>query len=103
MDCLRQTAFPGNIRELRNILERAGLLADQNTIMSEHLPETCQRMDQQAFDGDTSELVTQVAHERCYLIRTLAVGPNDRQALADLLVISRHTLFRKLEQSKKDL
>ena len=33
--------FPGNIRELRNIIERAILMADGGTLLPEHLPEGC--------------------------------------------------------------
>ena len=33
--------FPGNIRELRNMLERASLMADGDTIMPEHLDPEC--------------------------------------------------------------
>lgn len=41
MACLQRYAFPGNVRELRNILERASLLTDSDTILPEHLPEEC--------------------------------------------------------------
>ena len=36
--CLDAYAWPGNIRELRNVLERACLFADDGTIRIEHLP-----------------------------------------------------------------
>src|SRR6266540_504843 len=38
LDWLRGYAWPGNIRELRNIIERALVLADANEITAEHLP-----------------------------------------------------------------
>ncbi|MGH8485346.1 MAG: sigma-54 interaction domain-containing protein, partial [Pseudomonas sp.] len=38
MNALSLYAYPGNIRELRNILERARLFADEGVIRTEHLP-----------------------------------------------------------------
>lgn len=100
MDCLVSYSFPGNIRELRNILERAVLLADGNMLLPQHLPDACHKAGQQTHDAGTSELVTLAEHERRYLIRALAACPNDRQALADKLGISKRTLFRKLDELK---
>ena len=45
IDVLREYRWPGNIRELRNILERAAVLAGAGEITSEHLPrEICTRV-----------------------------------------------------------
>lgn len=41
MSCLKGKPFPGNIRELRNLIERALLLADENQLMPKHLPSEC--------------------------------------------------------------
>ena len=100
MNCLRSYSFPGNIRELRNILERAVLLADDNSIQPRHLPDACRQGLEPAVDADAAELVTLAENERRYLIRALATCPHDRQALADRLGISKRTLFRKLEEIK---
>ncbi|MGO8396390.1 hypothetical protein ACC760_38050, partial [Rhizobium ruizarguesonis] len=40
---LRRYPFPGNMRELKNIVERAALLARGGTILPEHLPEEIHR------------------------------------------------------------
>ena len=39
MKLLTEYYWPGNIRELQNIIERAVLITDNNTIFPEHLPE----------------------------------------------------------------
>ncbi len=40
MACLQAHDWPGNIRELRNVLERARLFADDGVVRVEHLPES---------------------------------------------------------------
>ncbi|MBU2848537.1 sigma 54-interacting transcriptional regulator, partial [Acidithiobacillus ferriphilus] len=44
LDILQLYDYPGNIRELRNILERAALLADDVWILPEHLPTNLQHL-----------------------------------------------------------
>ncbi|MDX1811389.1 MAG: sigma-54-dependent Fis family transcriptional regulator, partial [Gammaproteobacteria bacterium] len=51
MECLKNYSFPGNVRELRNLLERACLLADGDVIHKIHLPDICQEATSQSpFD-----------------------------------------------------
>ena len=99
MEALRRYAFPGNVRELRNILEHAALLADGDTISVEHLPRDCACA---AVSGagqvpdDCGILPLEVA-ERRYLLQTLRSFRGDRRELAARLGISERTLYRKLE------
>ena len=99
MDALRRHAFPGNVRELRNVLEHAALLADGDTISVEHLPRDCACA---AVSGagqvpdDCGILPLEVA-ERRYLLQTLRSFRGDRRELAARLGISERTLYRKLE------
>ena len=87
--------FPGNIRELRNILERASLLADGGTIGPEHLPGD--------VDGAATAPQSRVAPaaplreaEREALARALAAHGGNRRTLARALGIGERTLYRKL-------
>lgn len=95
--CLLRHDFPGNIRELRNRLERAALLADGDLILPEHLSDDCVS---RATGGDElpSELLPLEEVERRYLARIVATHPGDRRALAEKLGISERTLYRKLKQ-----
>jgi transcriptional regulator with PAS, ATPase and Fis domain len=95
--CLQRYPFPGNVRELRNILERASLLTDANTILPEHLPEEC-RPERSGSCPDPShppEIVTLAEAQRRYLREVLSRHPGDHRSLARELGISARTLYRK--------
>jgi transcriptional regulator with PAS, ATPase and Fis domain len=98
---LRGYGFPGNVRELRNLLERAVLLIDGDTIEPEALPEGVRRgaaaprseLDDPAADA---RLIPLVEVEENYLRRALAMHRGDRRSLAAALGISERVLYRKL-------
>jgi two-component system, NtrC family, response regulator AtoC len=94
-------AWPGNIRELRNCIERAVALARFEEIIVEDLP--AQVRDYRPTHvlvaaNDPSELVPLAEVERRYVERVMeAVRGNKRQA-AQILGLDRATLYRKLER-----
>ena len=54
IDCLSRYDYPGNVRELQNIVERAVLLChDQHILMEEHLPVEITRKQPQTDSADT--------------------------------------------------
>jgi transcriptional regulator with PAS, ATPase and Fis domain len=86
--------FPGNIRELRNILERAILMADGDTLLAEHLPP---ELAGEAVAGiPDMDIVPLEMAELRYLQWALARHNGDRKSLAAQLGISERTLYRKL-------
>lgn len=88
LDQLRMYPFPGNIRELRNILERARLFADEGVIEPEHLPE------------DVVSLPAEVranASRPADLMQVLSHFKGSRSELAKHLGISERTLYRRLK------
>lgn len=87
--------FPGNIRELRNILERASLMVDTDTIMPEHLDPECTGF-QMRGSAMPESIVSLEQAEQHYLRWALAQHGGDRHTLADKLGISERTLYRKL-------
>ncbi|WP_026304853.1 sigma-54-dependent Fis family transcriptional regulator [Thioalkalivibrio sp. AKL8] len=108
---LKQYSFPGNVRELRNILERAALLADGEAIRPEHLPDRVRERGQSpsgaeagALDGllHPQSLRPLDEIEREYLRHAAAVYPGDRRALAKTLGISERSLYRRLSQLEDD-
>ena len=86
--------FPGNIRELRNLLERAMLMADGDAL-SLDLPEGTPRA---AAIPPEDTLLTLEQAERRYVREALAHLGGDRKELARRLGISERTLYRKLAE-----
>ena len=92
--------YPGNVRELRNVLERASLLCDGDVIQPEHLPpEVIQGDDALGLSasapaqGKTLEEIEDEA-----LWRRLAIHQGNRKTLAAELGISERTLYRRLRK-----
>jgi transcriptional regulator with PAS, ATPase and Fis domain len=96
-DRLVAYGFPGNIRELRNILERAVLLADGDVIGPEHLPADLAPVPSAPENRQQQEVVPLDQAERRYVRWALERMNGDKRALANALGISERTLYRKLE------
>ena len=97
--CKLQTyAFPGNVRELKNLIERAFILNKGKELRPEHF------LLSSADDlGKSSELVeldnlNLEEHERKLIVYSLEKSQYNYQKAADLLGISRHALSRRLKK-----
>ncbi|MFK5664801.1 sigma-54 interaction domain-containing protein [Pseudomonas shirazica] len=82
--------FPGNIRELRNILERARLFADDGLIRPEHLPEDIGPAGAIKTGGRRNHLGE--------LAQALEQFKGSRSELARHLGLSERTLYRRLKE-----
>lgn len=104
---LQQHDYPGNIRELRNIVERAVLLTDGVQIETKHLPAYLggARSSVAAPPGPSNDwpwgedLLPLEEVEQRYLRWVHARHAGDRKALAEQLGVSERTLYRKLRQA----
>jgi len=96
---LQTYQFPGNIRELRNILERASLLAEGDLILPEHLPEECGCIVEKMEPKPVLQVVMPMPLrevEQQYLQWAVQHFEGDKKALAKKLGVSERTLYRKL-------
>ncbi|SDZ55056.1 sigma-54-dependent Fis family transcriptional regulator [Pseudomonas sp. NFIX28] len=86
-------AYPGNIRELRNILERARLFSDDGVIRVEDLPEELR-----AGSAAPATPVRRRANKDLeQLAHALEVFEGSRSELAKALGLSERTLYRRLK------
>ena len=92
MDSMLHYNWPGNIRELRNVIERSIILAENGIITARCLP----RELQEPVDGGGA--LTLESIERQHILKLLKAHGGNRQQTADSLGISRKTLYRKLLQ-----
>ena len=91
-------AWPGNIRELRNTLERACLMTDGRSISLEHLFDRPppRISETQAMNGTLRNYIDEC--ERDYIVRALDTCDWQIQCCADSLSISRKTLWDKMRK-----
>ena len=99
ISALERYAFPGNIRELRNLLERAVLLSDNGIIDLPQLPAVISRSQLIVSDHNEAQIKSLEQVEHDYLTSLKAQFSGDNKALADALNISERTLYRKLKTS----
>ena len=95
MGALLTYRYPGNIRELENIVEHAFVLCPAGIILPEHLPAAVQGGPPAAEGAVPSTLEES---ERAFLIRMLAQHGYNRLATAKSLGIHKTTLHRKMRR-----
>jgi len=99
---LERYDYPGNVRELRNVLERAALFCDGDLIQPDHLPEEVVSGAYPAalarVGSGTTASGSLHAMEQALLRERLARHGGSRRALAGELGISERTLYRKLRK-----
>lgn len=99
---LMEYRFPGNVRELLNILERCIALAEQPVIHPQDLPLHITDFSSGKTALHTLQEVTGEA-EKEHIIRILKLTNGNRSKAAELLGISRKTLWEKITGHRLDL
>jgi Nif-specific regulatory protein len=94
-ESLRKYHWPGNIRELRNVLEQAIILGDGKKITPADLPPHIGKTGRGTL---TFRLKPLAEVERQYILRILAETEGNKARAASILGISRETLYQKLKQ-----
>ena len=100
-DALKGYAWPGNIRELRNVVERAVLLCQGERIGVEHLPANLLQRPGSTASGAHGDL-TLAAVEKTHIVSVLETCGGNRSQAARLLGIHRSTLLEKIRAYELD-
>jgi DNA-binding NtrC family response regulator len=87
--------FPGNVRELEHVIERAVILTDGDTIKPNHLPARFKAADTVGTNGN-ADIMTLAEVEKNHILKTLQATGGNKSKTAELLGISRSALWRKL-------
>ncbi|MEJ8800711.1 sigma-54-dependent transcriptional regulator [Pontibacter sp. H249] len=93
---LKSYPWKGNIRELKNVMERAVILADTDTLTPEHLPSEfwSAAPSLEAAESDTALSTV----ERGHILKVLEQSGGNKTEAARRLHIGLTTLYRKLQE-----
>lgn len=98
LEALQNHNWKGNIRELKNILERAMILAGNGSITAEHLP--LDFLKGSINDDTASSRFDLATMENKQIRKALDYTKNNKAEAARLLNIGLATLYRKIEEYK---
>ena len=95
-EVLQRYDFPGNIRELSNLLERAALTADDNKLTLKNFPSSIQNASK-----ESEKWLTLAQLEARHVCKTLLLTKGNKAEAARLLGISRKNLYERLARDEK--
>jgi DNA-binding NtrC family response regulator len=98
LELLRGHPWVGNVRELRNVIERAVIVAGDDTLRAEHLPDELRGEAAALAERPTGARLTLAEMEARHIARVLAQTAGQIGAAAEILGIHRNTLTRKMKE-----
>ncbi|MBI5640372.1 MAG: sigma-54-dependent Fis family transcriptional regulator, partial [Nitrospirae bacterium] len=96
MEILLHYSFPGNVRELENIIERAIILEKGTVITPDSLPRGIRLLEIETIDPDRVKTVDEMTRE--YAEKVVRMVGGNRTKAAELLGISRTSLWKILKE-----
>lgn len=102
LNLLADYEFPGNIRELENIMEHAVAMADSAMIEMRHLPADFQQLKLKIHGKRQREFLTLEENEMEYIAWVLEQVDHKKSKAAEILGIDRVSLWRKLRRYNLD-
>jgi DNA-binding NtrC family response regulator len=98
MDVLMNYEYPGNVRELENIMERAVTLCTGSALELKHLAPDLQQRQFQVSRRQRQAFLTLEDNERDYIDWVLNQVDGNKTRAAEILGIDRVSLWRKLKR-----
>ncbi|MBK6994576.1 MAG: sigma-54-dependent Fis family transcriptional regulator [Lewinellaceae bacterium] len=98
IEALKQHAWPGNIRELKNVIERSVILMEEGILRVENLPYELQQLALNSSIGEprTLSAFDLASAEKLHILKVLNHTGGNKSETARLLNIAPATLYRKL-------
>ncbi len=96
LDILSHYPFPGNVRELENIIERAVALCDEPEITPRDLPSDLQQLSMSRLDPQAC--LSLADREKEHIREVLAKTGRRKTLAAEILGVPRTTLWRKMKR-----
>ena len=96
LEILMHYDYPGNVRELENIIQRAVALAEGEIIRTRDLPTDLQRLDFKSVEGEGLLSLEEV--ERDYIEKVLKKTGYNKSLASKILNLPRTTLWRKMRK-----
>jgi DNA-binding NtrC family response regulator len=90
--------FPGNVRELENVIERGVALSNGEVIEMAHLPEDLRELSIRTFRKKEGKIPSLEEQEMAYINWVLSEVGNNKTIAAQILGIDRVSLWRKLKK-----
>jgi two-component system response regulator HydG len=97
--------WPGNVRELENCMERVAALSRYDVTVSADLPSSllsAGESEPSSFDPLPENVVNLAELERQHILRVVKQLDGNKSRAAQLLGLDRRTLYRKLDQYRKN-
>ncbi|RKX98267.1 MAG: sigma-54-dependent Fis family transcriptional regulator [Spirochaetes bacterium] len=88
-------SWPGNIRELKNCMERSVIFCESDIILPEHLPSQYNK-DISPEDSDMKGIYDNVTRE--VILNALNTAAGNKSKAAEILSINRRTLYNKMKR-----
>ena len=106
LDCLKTYNWPGNIRELENVVERAINMTEGETIEIQHLPSFI--IAHNPNESKETTTLTSLRHaveevEKATILKSLKAVNYNKLKAAKILGISRTSLYEKIEKFKLEV
>jgi len=100
VEALKQHSWKGNIRELKNVIERSVILSENIEIDSDLLPPEFNRYDSTPSNGKQLSAFDLASAEKLHIQKVMNYTNGNKTKTAELLNIALTTLYRKLDDYK---
>ncbi|MBI4791455.1 MAG: sigma-54-dependent Fis family transcriptional regulator [Deltaproteobacteria bacterium] len=96
LDILMHYNYPGNVRELENIIQRAVALAEGESIRVRDMPADLRKLAFTTLEGE--DLLSLEKVEKQHIAKVLDITGNNRKLTSEILGIRLTTLWRRMKQ-----